>query len=125
MLAANIANLPFIWWDPKCILMPKNFKLLKNILDPIRPEPVLGKSYARHCSPAYLPDPLFQIIPSAQGLRKPKIVKSFENKLDPIRPEPVLGQSYARHCSPAYLPGPLFQIIPSAQERASLRSLIC
>ena len=42
------------------------FQCFKNILDPIIPESVLCQSCAMYCSLAYLSDPLFQIIPSAQ-----------------------------------------------------------
>ena len=61
--------------QPRVCCSQKLLNTLKNTQDAIIPEPVLGQSCARHCSPAFLSDPLFQIIPSAQGLREPKIVK--------------------------------------------------
>ena len=54
---------------------------MKYILDTIIPEPVLGHTTqlcSRHCTPAYLSYPLYQIIPSAQEWAGLKILSLLE-----------------------------------------------
>ena len=56
-----------------------------------------------------LPDPLYQIIPSAREWAGAKNVYMLEKKSNPIIPEPVSFTSCSKHCSPLYLSYPLIR----------------